>query len=155
MQELVGLLRLAVAWMVTWFVLGLWSTAGGSGAASRRHRRERPDLEVEGELGDRPRPARHSDMWAPLVLLLGVRNADLAMELLQSRVCLDSVSLSRRACWRRSRAAVVSWWCRIVQGLRSIFVFLRGLSALCPGLHVLLDRSLMCVRVLYYYVSLT
>ena len=63
-------LRLAADWWMPWPVQGLWSTAVGSGAAPRRRRLGRPDLEVEGELGARPRPARHRDMWA-FVLLLG------------------------------------------------------------------------------------
>ena len=70
----VGPLRLAADWWMPWPVQGLWSAAVGSGAAPRRRRLGRPDLEVEGELGARPRPARHSDMWA-FVLLLVVHKA--------------------------------------------------------------------------------
>jgi hypothetical protein len=58
-----------------WSVLGVWSVGGGSGAAPRLLRREGLDLEVEGELGVDPRPACHSDMWAPSVLLLVVHKA--------------------------------------------------------------------------------
>ena len=67
-------------------VLGLWWLAGGSGDAPRPRRREAPDPEVEGKLGAVPRPTIHSDMWAPLVLLLAVHKAHVAMELLQLRV---------------------------------------------------------------------
>jgi hypothetical protein len=70
-----GLLRLAVGWRMPWSVLGRWSADGGSGDALRCLRREGPDLEVEGELGAGPRPACHSDMWAPWVLLLVVHKA--------------------------------------------------------------------------------
>ena len=82
-----GFVCLAVGSRVPCSVLGLWSVVGGFGAARRRLRRERLDLEVEGELGDVPRPAGHSDMWALHVLLLVVHKAVLAMEFLLPRVC--------------------------------------------------------------------
>lgn len=79
--------RLAVGWEVSSSVLGRWSAAGRSGASPRRRRREWPDLEVEDELGAVPRPACHSDRWAPMVLLLVVHKAIPAMELLPPRAC--------------------------------------------------------------------
>ena len=73
-------------------MLVLWSAVGGSAAVSRRRQRERQDLEVGGELGVDPRPACHSDRWAPLVLLLVVLKAVMAMKLLQPWVCGSPLS---------------------------------------------------------------
>jgi hypothetical protein len=83
----VGLVWLMAGWSGVYSALGLWSAAGGSASASRLRRRERPDPKVGCELGDDPRPACHSDRWAPLVLLLVVLKAVLAMKLLQPWVC--------------------------------------------------------------------
>ena len=65
-----GLLRLAAGWRIRRTVLVVWPDGGRSCAASRRRRPELPDLEVEFEPGDVPRPARHSDMWAFLLLMV-------------------------------------------------------------------------------------
>ena len=70
-----SLFWLAVIWRTTASVLFCWSVDGGSGTASRRRRREGPDLVVEAWLGEDPRPACHSDRWVPRVLLIGVCKA--------------------------------------------------------------------------------
>jgi hypothetical protein len=62
--------RLAVVWLIPSSVQGLRSAAGGSGGVPRRSRRGGPDLEVDDELGDGPRPTSHSDKVSTCAPLL-------------------------------------------------------------------------------------
>ena len=144
-----GLLRLAVGWRMMASVLGWWSAAGGSGAASRRRRRERPDLEVEGMLGAGPRPACHSDRWAPCVLLLEVHKARWRWSFFNLG-CGGRCSFSSLCVgvgdegWSRSGGAESS------EDLYVILSSSRVLSAFCTARCVLLGRFVLCVRIMYF-----
>ena len=81
----VGLLCLAAGRRMLRSMLGRWSAGGGSGSVPRRRRPELPDLEKEDQLGDVPRPACHSEMWAPWCFFRRFTKPLLAMELLPSR----------------------------------------------------------------------
>jgi hypothetical protein len=154
----VGLLWLAVVRWISWLVLGLRLVEGRSGADLRRRRRGAPDLEVEDELGAGPRPASHSDMWAPLVLLLSrFTKPSIGDGAASSSASLVSVSPSLGA-----RFAGAGVGRRVRSGgadfPKDFFVvssFERGFSAMCTGLRVPLDRSVLCVRVLYSGLSMT
>ena len=146
------LLRRAAGWWMPWSVQGLRLAAGRSGAAPRRRRPGRPDLEVEGELGARPRPACHSDRWAFMLLLV-----------------------VHKAVWRWSflflghgGCCPSLWRCFGVGGERRmssggavdpevpfvILVSFWGLPAVCTGLRILLDRISVCTYVvLHLYLN--
>ena len=143
---------LAVAWKVSWFVLGWWSAAGRSGASPRRHRPEWPDLEDEGELGAGPRPACHSDMWALRCSFWWFTKPFLAMELLLPRVCW-SLLLPLAVLRRRRRAAGSGWCCRVLQRLGCFFIFLWRLFCKLYGPTCPFGPFLRCVRVLYSVLS--
>ena len=134
-----GLLRLAVGWRMPWSVLGVWSVDGGSGAAPRCLRREGLDLEVEGELGAGPRPACHSDMWAPSVLLLVVHKARWRWSFFNLG-CGGLRLLLSRCFGVGGERRVRSCGAEFPKGFFVILIFFRGLSAICTGLRVFLDR---------------
>ena len=154
----VGLLWLAVVRWMPWPVLGLRLVEGRSGADLRRRRRGAPDLEVEDVLGAGPRPASHSDMWASLVLLFSRFTKPFVGDgAASSSASLVPVSPSRGA---RSAGAgdgrrVGSGGAGIPRDFVVFSAFLRGFSALCTGLRVLLDPSVLCVRILYSGLSTT
>ena len=151
----VGLLGGAANRMATCSVQGVWMEVGGAAASSRPRRRRAPALEVEGELGEDPRPTCHSERWAPLVLLLAVQKAIAAMELPQSRACWLLLSLLAVLVGAGDERRI---GCAVAGPRKDFFVipsFVRGLSAKCTGVRVLLDLSVTCVRVLYYLVSST
>jgi hypothetical protein len=113
------------------------------------------DSEVEGELGVVPRPAFHSERWASLMLLLMVHKAFVAMELLQPQVfgslLLFLVVLVGAGVERRSSLGVAG----IPEDFGVILPLLRGLSAMCTGLRVLLDRSSSVCTYFVLVLSLT
>ena len=134
-----GLLRLAAGRRMPWSVLGVWSVESGSGAAPRCRRREGLDLEIEGELGDEPRPACHSDRWAPWVLLLVVLKA------LRRWSFFNLGFGGRRLVFSRCSGVgdgrrFRSCGAEFPKGFFVILPFFRGLSAFCTGPGVFLDR---------------
>jgi len=144
----VGLLWLAVVRWMPWPVLGLGLVEGRSGADLRRRRRGAPDLEVEDELGAGPRPASHSDMWAPLVLLFSRFTKPFVGDgAASTSAWLVSVSPSLGA--RFAGAGVGRRVGSGGAGFPRVFVvvssFPRGFSAMCTGLRVLLDSSVLCI----------
>ena len=117
-----------------------------------RRRLELPDLEVEIELGVLPRPARHSDMWA-FVLLLVVHKAFGRWSSLNlgygGRSSLNLGYGGRRLSFsscggvgggrrRRPDAAVNP------KDFDVNLSFFRGFPATCTVLRVLLDRICVC-----------
>ena len=143
----VALLCLAAGWRMLQPMLGWWSAGGGSGSVPRRRRPDRPDLEKEGELGDVPRPACHSEMWAPRCFFRRFTKPLMAMELPPSRASWISwLPLSVLVAGDERRAGAVR--AELFKDLVVISLFFGDLFALCMGLCVLLDLS-CCVRVLY------
>jgi hypothetical protein len=132
-------------------VRSLWPAAGRSGVDPRRGRQGAPYLEIDDELGARPRPTSPSDkvstfcapqlrftkplsgngaastsgVMASVPLLLGVRHGVAGVE-------------------RRMGSGA-----GCPKHLFVISQFFGVLSAKCTGLRVLLDRSVRCVRVMY------
>ena len=139
-----SLLRLAMVWRLLASVPVWRSADGGSGSASSRWRREKPDLTVDDMLGARPRPACHSDMWVPCVLLHGVFkairrwsciNLGLAGGCSFSSRCLDVGEEG----WLRSGGAESS------EDFVVISISFGVLSALCTACRIPLDRSVVSV----------
>lgn len=151
----VGLVWLAVGRLDACSVPGSWSVAGGSCVSPRHRRRAKLDSMVEDELGVVPRPARHSDRWASLMLLLVVHKASTAMELLQSWVAWLLLLLLLVLVG----AGVERWiGLGVAEGSKDLVLissFLRGLSAFVYGLRVLLDRSVSVCTYFVLVLSLT
>ena len=140
------LLGLAVGRTMRRSVRGPRSEAGGSAAVPRRCRREGRDLEVVVGLGAVPRPARHSEMWASLMLLIGFIKPSWRWSFFNLCGELASILSSCGARRRRRRVVDRSWWCRALEGLGCNFSLSRDFSAICTGLRVRLGwRS--CVYV--------
>jgi hypothetical protein len=135
----VGLSRPAVGWLDVCSVLGLRPVVGGSRASPRPRRLVELDSEVEGELGVDPRPACHSDMWAPSVLLLVVHKARWRWSFFNLG-CGGLRLLLSRCFGVAGERRVRSGGAEFPEGFVAVLFFFRGLSAICTGLRVLLDR---------------
>jgi hypothetical protein len=139
-----GLLWLARIWRILASVLLRGFVDGGSGSASRRRRRERPDLRVDVLLGARPRPARHSDRWVPCVLLLGVFKAMRRWSCFGLGFAGGCSSSSRRlgvgevGCFRAGGA-------ESSEDFGVISISFGFLSVICTACRILLDRSVVSV----------
>ena len=135
---------LVVVWMLATSVRGSWSAAGGSGAVPRRLRWGGLDLEVDVELGARPRPTSHSDKMgtsgAPLLRFLKPRAGDGAAS---SSGMLVTASPCLGAC----RGGAVDGW-RVGSGGVGCPCS-RVLPAVCTGVRVLPDIFVRCVRLMY------
>ena len=150
----VGLLGLAVAWMVSWLVLVLRMAEGESGESPRRRRLERPVSEEEDEPGAGPRPARHSERWASWCSFWWFTKLISAMGLLLPRVrrflLVSLLVLVAGGEWRM-RAGVAE----LVRGLGCFLTVLWGCFCNLYESTVLLDLSLSHVRVLYSVCTCT
>ena len=131
---------------------GVWLADGRSGVAPRRRRLGRPDLEVEGELGVRPRPAHHSDMWA-FVLLIGFTKpyGDGASS---SSGTVVFVPLSGGAPASAASGGLVPGGADDPEGSFAFLLSFRDLPAVCTGPCILLGRISMCTYVVLH-LSLT
>ena len=142
-----SLLWLAAGWKNMASVLDWWFVAGGSATVPRRRRRGQADLEVDVPLGADPRLACHSDRWARFVLLLGVFKARWRWSVFNlgfdGRRSFPSRCLGAGGDGRFRSNAVSS------EDFFGILSSFRVLSAFCTVLCVLLDHSVLCVRILY------
>ena len=142
------LLGLAAGWWMPWSVQVLWSAVVRSGAAPRRRRLGRPDLEVEGELGVRPRAAHHSDMWAS-VLLIGFTKpfGDGASS---SSGLVVFVLLSGGAPASAASGGLVPGGADDPVVSSVVLLSFRGLPAVCTGPCILLGRISVCTYVVLH-----
>lgn len=150
-----SLLCLAVIWKMLPSVRVCWIEAGGFGVLPRRGRRDWPNPEVDDELGAQPRPTSHSDKGCTL----GCFGCEVhkAVSGDGATSTFGRYGLRLLFSWRSSRGAG-SERCGCLggaefpQGLSCNLLLFGVLSAICMGGRVLLDRSVLCVRVLYYFV---